>query len=223
MNVLQRYGAPPDPSSKALLNGQRPGAGDAAAVRLTEITKVYGRGQGAVHAVDRLSLTVSDGEFVCIVGASGCGKSTLLSIVAGLDTPTAGQVDTGGRRVAIMFQEPALFPWLTARRNVELALRARRLPADQRGQRAAELLSLRSRLVQRDQRRSRAAELLDTVHLGDFADKRPHELSGGMRQRVALARALAQDADVLLMDEPFGALDAMTRDLLHDELERICP
>jgi len=222
VNVLQRYGVPPDPSSKALLNGQRPGPGDAAAIRLTEITKVYGRGQGAVHAVDRLSLSVSDGEFVCIVGASGCGKSTLLSIVAGLDTPTAGYVDTGGRRVAIMFQEPALFPWLTARRNVELALRARRMPADQLGQRAAELLSLRSGLVRRDQRRSRAVELLDTVHLGDFADKRPHELSGGMRQRVALARALAQDADVLLMDEPFGALDAMTRDLLHDELERIC-
>jgi sulfonate transport system ATP-binding protein len=202
VNVLQRYGAPSDPQSKALLNGQRLGAGGDAAIRLTEITKVYGRGQGAVHAVDRLSLTVGDGEFVCIVGASGCGKSTLLSIVAGLDTPTAGQVDTGGRRVAIMFQEPALFPWLTARRNVELALRAKR--------------------VQKEQRRRRAADLLDTVHLADFADKRPHELSGGMRQRVALARALAQEADVLLMDEPFGALDAMTRDLLHDELERIC-
>src|SRR5258708_32377463 len=116
--------------------------------------------------------------------------------------PTAGQVDTGGRRVAIMFQEPALFPWLTARRNVELALRALKVP--------------------KDQRRRRTFELLESVHLGDFADKRPHELSGGMRQRVALARALAQDADVLLMDEPFGALDAMTRDLLHDELERIC-
>jgi NitT/TauT family transport system ATP-binding protein len=205
MNVLQRSGAPPDPLSKALLNGHRPGTGGAAgaaAIRLTEITKVYGRGQGAVHAVDRVSLTVDDGEFVCLVGASGCGKSTLLSIVAGLDAPTAGQVDTGGRRVAIMFQEPALFPWLTARRNVELALRARR--------------------VQKDQRRQRAADLLEVVHLADFADKRPHELSGGMRQRVALARALAQDADVLLMDEPFGALDAMTRDLLHDELERIC-
>jgi len=202
MNVLQRF----DPSAgpEAVLNGRRPGpAGSAeAAIQLTEVSKVYGRGAGAVHAVDRLSLTVADGEFVCLVGASGCGKSTLLSIVAGLDSPTAGQVDTTGRRVAIMFQEPALFPWLTARRNVELALRALRVP--------------------KDQRRRRATELLETVHLADFADKRPHELSGGMRQRVALARALAQDADVLLMDEPFGALDAMTRDLLHDELERIC-
>jgi NitT/TauT family transport system ATP-binding protein len=208
VNVLQRNGVLPGnggPGPKALLNGRRPGSpgsGTDAAIRLTEISKVYGRGPGAVHAVDRLSLTVSDGEFVCLVGASGCGKSTLLSIVAGLDTPTAGEVDTAGRRVAIMFQEPALFPWLTARRNVELALRARRVP--------------------KEQRRQRAIQLLESVHLDDFADKRPHELSGGMRQRVALARALAQDADVLLMDEPFGALDAMTRDLLHDELERIC-
>jgi NitT/TauT family transport system ATP-binding protein len=208
VNVRQRNSVLPGnggPGPKALLNGRRPGSpgsGADAAIRLTGISKVYGRGPGAVHAVDRLSLTVSDGEFVCLVGASGCGKSTLLSIVAGLDTPTAGEVDTGGRRVAIMFQEPALFPWLTARRNVELALRARRIP--------------------KEQRRQRAIQLLESVHLDDFADKRPHELSGGMRQRVALARALAQDADVLLMDEPFGALDAMTRDLLHDELERIC-
>ena len=193
MNVAQRAGTGAVEGTRARRN---------AAIRLTEISKVYGRGPGAVHAIDRLSLTVGDGEFVCLVGASGCGKSTLLSIVAGLDMPTAGQVDTHGRRVAIMFQEPALFPWLTAWRNVELALRAMRVP--------------------RDERRRRAIELLETVHLGDFGDKRPHELSGGMRQRVALARALAQDADVLLMDEPFGALDAMTRDLLHDELERIC-
>jgi sulfonate transport system ATP-binding protein len=202
MSVLQHSGA--DRDSKAWQNGRRRDPADwgGTAVTLTEISKVYGRGPSAVHAVDRLSLTVGTGEFVCIVGASGCGKSTLLSIVAGLDTPTSGTVDSSGRRVAMMFQEPALFPWMTARKNVELAMRARRVP--------------------KDQRRQRAAELLGTVHLGEFADRRPHELSGGMRQRVALARSLAQEADVLLMDEPFGALDAMTRDLLHDELERIC-
>ncbi|HTA11180.1 MAG TPA: ABC transporter ATP-binding protein, partial [Streptosporangiaceae bacterium] len=142
------------------------------------------------------------GEFVCIIGASGCGKSTLLNLVAGLDQPTSGQVDTSGRKVGLMFQEPALFPWLTAGRNVELALQAQGVP--------------------RAVRRAQTTELLEAVRLGGFGDKRPHELSGGMRQRVALARALAQNADVLLMDEPFGALDAMTRDLLHDELERIC-
>jgi NitT/TauT family transport system ATP-binding protein len=205
---MQRHGAPPQftPGASALSNAVSPAgrghSGAGAAISLDGVSKVYGRGASAVLAVDRLSLTVGEGEFVCIVGASGCGKSTLLSMVAGLDTPSAGTVQTGDRRVAIMFQEPALFPWLTAHKNVELALRARRVP--------------------KDERQRRAAELLDAVHLTGFGGKRPHELSGGMRQRVALARALAQDADVLLMDEPFGALDAMTRDLLHDELERIC-
>jgi NitT/TauT family transport system ATP-binding protein len=172
------------------------------AVRLTDVSKAYRTGRAELLALDGVSLTARDGEFVCIIGASGCGKSTLLNLVAGLDRPTSGQVDTGGRQVGLMFQEPALFPWLTAGRNVEVALRARGVP------KAA--------------RRAEVADLLATVRLTGFADKRPHELSGGMRQRVALARALAQNADVLLMDEPFGALDAMTRDLLHDELERIC-
>jgi NitT/TauT family transport system ATP-binding protein len=180
----------------------RGAAGAREAVRITDVSKVYKSGKGGVKALDGVSLSVREGEFVCLIGASGCGKSTLLSLVAGLDRPTSGQVSTGGRRVTLMFQEPALFPWLTAERNVELALRARGVP--------------------RAGRRERTAELLETVRLGGFGDKRPHELSGGMRQRVAMARALAQDADVLLMDEPFGALDAMTRDLLHDELERIC-
>jgi NitT/TauT family transport system ATP-binding protein len=166
------------------------------------VSKFYGSGPRAVHALDKVSLTVSDGEFVCLIGASGCGKSTLLSLVAGLDSATTGQVSTEGRRVSLMFQEPALFPWLTTARNVELALQARGVP--------------------KAERQARTVELLKTVRLAGFGAKRPHELSGGMRQRVALARALAQDADVLLMDEPFGALDAMTRDLLHDELERIC-
>jgi NitT/TauT family transport system ATP-binding protein len=177
-------------------------SGHGEAVRLTEVSKVYGSGASAVHALDKVSLTVGEGEFLCLIGASGCGKSTLLSLIAGLDAPTAGQVETGGRRVAMMFQEPGLLPWLTVAANVELALRARKVP--------------------KAGRQARAAELLRTVRLDGFGGKRPHELSGGMRQRAALARSLAQDADVLLMDEPFGALDAMTRDLLHDELERIC-
>jgi NitT/TauT family transport system ATP-binding protein len=172
------------------------------AVRLDGVSKVYGRGSSALLALDRVSLSVSPGEFVCLLGASGCGKSTLLSLVAGLDEVSGGDIDTGGHRLAMMFQESALFPWLTVARNVEIALRLRG--------------------VGRVERRERAAELLDVVRLNDFGHKRPHELSGGMRQRVALARALAQDADVLLMDEPFGALDAMTRDILHDELERVC-
>jgi len=178
-----------------------PPGGRPAAVRLTTVSKRYGSGVRGVLALDQVSLTVGQGEFVCLIGASGCGKSTLLSLVAGLDSATAGEVAVGGR-VAMMFQEPGLLPWLTAAGNVELALRARKVP--------------------RDERRERTAELLKLVRLTGFDGKRPHELSGGMRQRVALARALAQDADVLLMDEPFGALDAMTRDLLHDELDRIC-
>jgi NitT/TauT family transport system ATP-binding protein len=170
-------------------------------VSLAAVSKQYGRGAGALLALDQVSLTVRKGEFVCLLGASGCGKSTLLSLVAGLDEISGGTLDIDGHRVSLMFQEPALFPWLTVAGNVELALRMRG--------------------VARAERRRRALELLEVVRLRDFADKRPHELSGGMRQRVALARALAQDADILLMDEPFGALDAMTRDILHDELERI--
>ena len=172
----------------------------APAVRLDAVTKVYGTGRASVAALDTLSLDVDKGSFTCIVGASGCGKTTLLNLIAGLDRPTTGCVEVTGRS-ALMFQESALFPWLTAAGNVELALRLRG--------------------VGRSARRTRAAELLDLVHLGGFAAKRPHELSGGMRQRVALARSLAQDADVLLMDEPFGALDAITRDLLHEELEAV--
>ena len=172
-----------------------------AAVTLAGVSKVYGRGAAAVPALDQVSLAAEPGEFTCLIGASGCGKSTLLNLVAGLDQPTSGEISVGGR-VGLMFQEPGLFPWLTAAGNVELALRARG--------------------VGKAERKQRAAELLEAVHLAGFGKKRPHELSGGMRQRVALARALAQDADVLLMDEPFGALDAMTRDLLHDELDRVC-
>ncbi|MEV6597150.1 ABC transporter ATP-binding protein [Actinoplanes sp. NPDC051346] len=170
-------------------------------VRLDHVSKQYGTGGNALLALDKVSLTVRKGEFVCLLGASGCGKSTLLSLVAGLDRISGGTLDTGGRHVSLMFQEAALYPWLSVTGNVELPMRLRG--------------------VGKAERRRRAAQLLDIVRLNGFADKRPHELSGGMRQRVALARSLAQDADILLMDEPFGALDAMTRDILHDELERI--
>jgi sulfonate transport system ATP-binding protein len=205
LSISNRHAAPPGiaPGAAAVGGTSAPpgSAGRQAAVRLTGVSKRYGTGPRSVLALDQVSLTVGQGEFVCLIGASGCGKSTLLSLVAGLDSATSGRVTVGGR-VAMMFQEPGLLPWLTAGSNVELALRARKTPKAERQQRTAELLKL--------------------VRLDGFGEKRPHELSGGMRQRVALARALAQDADVLLMDEPFGALDAMTRDLLHDELERIC-
>ena len=171
------------------------------AVEIDDISKVFGRGRGAVTAIDGMSVHIGTGEFLAIVGASGCGKSTLLSLVAGLEEPTTGAVDVGDHRVAMMFQESALFPWLTVGANIEIPMKVNKVP--------------------KAERKQRVAELLDLVRLTGFDRKRPHELSGGMRQRVALARALAQDADVLLMDEPFGALDAMTRDILHDELERI--
>jgi NitT/TauT family transport system ATP-binding protein len=171
------------------------------AVTIDTVSKAYGPAGNHVLALDRLSLQVNRGEFVCLVGASGCGKSTLLNLIAGLDKVSTGTIAVDGLRTALLFQEAALFPWLTVARNVELALRLKG--------------------VGRAERRQRAAEFIELVHLTGFEDKRPHELSGGMRQRVALARALAQDADLLLMDEPFGALDAITRDLMHDELERI--
>jgi NitT/TauT family transport system ATP-binding protein len=175
---------------------------DRPAVALSGVSKVFGRGPAAVHALDNVSLDVAPGEFVCLVGASGCGKSTLLSLVAGLDEPTAGAIDVaGGARPGLMFQEPALFPWLTVGGNVAVPLRLRK--------------------IGRAERMAKVAELLRTVHLEEFGKRRPHQLSGGMRQRVAMARTLALDTPVLLMDEPFGALDAMTRDILHDEIERI--
>ena len=171
---------------------------DTPAVSVRGLTKRFGSGP---IVLDDVSLDVRQGEFVCLLGASGCGKSTLLNVVAGLDAPTAGEVAVPGHRPSLMFQEPALFPWLTAAQNVEMALRLR-------GVRKAE-------------RTAEAQRLLALVRLEGSGGKRPHELSGGMRQRVALARALAQDSKVLLMDEPFAALDAITRDVLHDELTRI--
>jgi sulfonate transport system ATP-binding protein len=167
-------------------------------IRLRHVAKSFGSGHGAVTALDGVDLEVERGEFVCLIGASGCGKSTILNLVASLDKPSAGTVEVDGRP-ALMFQEAALFPWLTVAANVELPMRLDGVP--------------------KAERRARAAQLLDAVHLDGFAKKRPHQLSGGMRQRGALARAFAQDAEILLMDEPFGALDAMTRDALHTELE----
>ena len=168
-------------------------------VALEQVTKRYGRDNG-VLALDGISLTVLPGEFLTLVGASGCGKSTLLNLVSGLDQPTSGSVAVDGQ-AAFMFQEHALFPWLSALDNVATPLRLRG--------------------VGKKERAAQARDYLEAVHLADFADRRPHELSGGMKQRVAIARTLATQAPILLMDEPFGALDAMTRDLLHDELEWI--
>jgi sulfonate transport system ATP-binding protein len=185
-----------------LTGAAAPSAESAAhAARLDHVSKAFGRPGGRQLVLDDITLDVGPGEFVCLLGASGCGKSTLLNLVAGLDEPSAGSITTPGGRPALMFQEHALFPWLTAGKNIELTLRMRGMP--------------------REQRRPEAERLLSLVRLGGAYGKRVHELSGGMRQRVALARALAQDSQLLLMDEPFAALDAITRDVLHDELTRI--
>jgi NitT/TauT family transport system ATP-binding protein len=159
-------------------------------------------------ALDDISVQVKPGEFLCIVGPSGCGKSTLLHLIAGLHQPTSGTVlvddhlvDGPGTDRILIFQELGLFPWLTVGQNVEFGMKMKGLSAAERKERVQYYLRL--------------------VHLSKFKDSYTHQLSGGMRQRVALARALATEPDVLLMDEPFAALDAQTRDLLHDELERI--
>ncbi|MHB8513641.1 MAG: ABC transporter ATP-binding protein [Actinomycetota bacterium] len=180
-----------------LLTGLR----DGNSVRLSRVTKSYGHGLDGVTALDNFNLDIKYGELLCLVGASGCGKSTLLNLIAGLEKPTSGTVEVRGGRTSLLFQEHALFPWLTVERNIDLALKMRKLSASHRAETTQALLEL--------------------VRLSAFAKKRPHELSGGMRQRVAVARALAQQAEILLMDEPFGALDAMTRDMLHDEVERL--
>ncbi|MCF6526248.1 ABC transporter ATP-binding protein [Streptomyces sp. JJ36] len=171
------------------------------AVRLDRVSKAFGAAGSRTLALDDIRLEAAPGEFLCLLGASGCGKSTLLNLVAGLDRPTTGTASVPFGRPALMFQDHALFPWLTAGRNIELALKLAGVPKRERHDRAQELLRL--------------------VRLPDAHGKRVHELSGGMRQRVALARALAQGSEVLLMDEPFAALDAITRDLLHEELTRV--
>lgn len=158
--------------------------------------------------LNHVNLAIQAGEFVCLLGPSGCGKSTLLNIIAGLDTATEGYVSCSGRAItapgpdrAVMFQESALFPWLRVIENVEFGMKMGGVP--------------------REIRQEIAMKYLKMVHLARFKDAFVHELSGGMRQRVALARALTQDSDVLLMDEPFAALDSQTRSILQLELQQI--
>jgi NitT/TauT family transport system ATP-binding protein len=175
---------------------------------IRSVTRRYQGSSGEVHALDNVSLEVAEGEFLMLVGPSGCGKSTLLNIVAGLDRADAGEVLVDGRPVtgpgpdrALVFQDGALFPWLTVVQNVEFGLRQAGL-----GKR---------------ERRERAEKYLAMVGLERFADHAIHEMSGGMRQRVALVRALVLEPKVLLMDEPFSALDAMTREDLYGELQTL--
>lgn len=174
-----------------------------------DLVKTRTNSAGAtVTAVDHVSFEVAVGEFVCLLGPSGCGKTSILNMLAGLENPTSGSASMDGRVIegpgpdrTVMFQEPALFPWLTVAGNVELALKLQAIPAAER--------------------RERAMGWITNVGLASVATARPHELSAGMRQRVALARALASEPDVLLGDEPFGALDAQARELLQDELQRV--
>jgi NitT/TauT family transport system ATP-binding protein len=178
-------------------------------VGLSEICLSYRTQSGErLLALDHINLQVKAGEFLCIVGPSGCGKSTLLHLIAGLHQQTSGQVLIDGKPIQgpgtdriLIFQELGLFPWLTVGQNVEFGMKMKG--------------------VSKAEREEKIRYYLRLVHLSQFRDSYTHQLSGGMRQRVALARALATEPDVLLMDEPFAALDAQTRDLLHDELERI--
>ena len=184
------------------------GTDAAALIRIGDVSKTYVSASGAaVHALNRVSLDIRQGEFVCVVGPSGCGKSTLLRLLAGLDTHSEGELLLGGepvvgpsRKVGVVFQAANLLPWMSVRENVRLPLRVGGVhaPADDRIDR-----------------------LLAVTGLRDFGDKYPYELSGGMQQRAGICRALARDPEILLMDEPFGALDALTRERLNLELQRI--
>ena len=177
-------------------------------IEVRALTKRYGAGTEAVTAIEDLTFAVGEGEFLAVVGPSGCGKSTLLKILAGLQPPSGGQAFLnktpiiGPRRdIGVVFQSPVLFPWRTVLGNVLL-------PADVQS-------------LNRAQMKKRALELLNLVGLQGFEHRYPRELSGGMQQRVALVRALIHDPSLLLMDEPFGALDAMTREAMNLELQRI--
>jgi NitT/TauT family transport system ATP-binding protein len=185
------------------------------AIALDRVEKWYGTRDRPVHALVPTSLTVADGEFVVLLGPSGCGKTTLLRMIGGLIAPTSGDLLVEGRRLwegdrrqgeavadlGMVFQEASLFPWLTVADNIAL-------PLELKG-------------IGRAERRRRAEELCRLVGIGGFEGRWPRELSGGMRQRAAIARALSYDPRILLMDEPFGALDAMTRESMNLELQRI--
>src|SRR6478752_5938576 len=177
-------------------------------LEVTDLDKTFTVDNRSVTAIERLSLAIDEHEFVSIVGPSGCGKSTFLHILGGFEPATAGDLRLNGRPVGppgpdrgMMFQELSLFPWLTAIENVAWPLEMRGLP--------------------KRERLPKAAEYLDLVHLSRFADLYPGQLSGGMKQRVALARLFALDPEIMLMDEPFGALDSQTRELLQEELQSI--
>jgi NitT/TauT family transport system ATP-binding protein len=194
--------ARPSPAEAAAADG--PGS-----IRIDRLSHTYAAREGAVPALVDISFAASPGRFVVVVGPSGCGKSSLLMMMAGLRGHDSGTISCGGRpmttpdplRVGVVFQEANLFPWLTALDNVAFPLALRRVKASER--------------------RRRALDMLRLVGLEEFAGRHPHELSGGMRQRVAIARGLVQDPPVLLMDEPFGALDEQTRMTMGDELLRI--
>ncbi len=177
-------------------------------IRIEHVTKEYASNGRKLKAVDDISFDIKDSEFICIVGPSGCGKSTLLRMIAGLEPVTSGEISMGDRKVTapspkigFVFQEYTLFPWRTVEKNVEFGLELKKLPP-------AEL-------------EQTASKYLDMVGLSKFKDSYPHQLSGGMRQRTAIARTLAVDPEILLMDEPFGALDAQTRNILQEQLLEI--
>src|SRR6267154_2145144 len=172
------------------------------------VTKRFSIGDDEIEALARIDVTIDAGQFVCLIGASGCGKSTLLRVVAGFEEPTTGDVSSEGKPITgpgsdrgMVFQDYALFPWMTVRQNISFGLRQRDLP--------------------RHEIEATTEEFLKLVGLERFADRYPSQLSGGMKQRVAIARVLANNASTLLMDEPFGALDALTREQLQSELQQI--